>query len=618
MNGIYSFSSETHDRYRYISPASEAAAPGRARAVETSHEGYGAFPEITVESSAKSNWPIIKKVTAVFAVFAASLAVVAALAAFPPIVFTAAVIVASVSLSPHVMTFIFDRIQINHFKTNADNIKTRTVDGGTESIVCKDTVESFEWKKKLIENAKSEIVLSGNYCGKGTYDIILEMIENKMANNSQIKVCILSSTKFWTPKNNATMDRLRNKYPERFSVIPTDDMWQVNPSLKKVTNHTKALIVDRKFAVMGGSGLEDKYAEAKGIGDREQTVSHPSISSNPSEGDSELSETMDEGSVMRYLLPRGFRDEDFVFKALPSAEVVREGVQEAPLTSIQHLHYEVLKLACLWDKMNAKVNGGDSDTVPHKMLQAFKDDPKAGDIEIADFEEKKTNGPCDTKIYATGPEGRESPFLRDMIDKVNNATTEIFISQMYFHPNQELFDAFKNAANRGVKIHLMTNGNEKYSPGGHKFFGPRNQYNYATLARAIDEDKRENFRVFEYGNKHHNTPRKTTYHKKVMVVDDYLIAGSGNMGYKSLQTMSDYEINFISKSQSMADKHKEIFWYEAYGMRQAQKSDGSVVKKNGEVVYARLSKEVHKPETKINARIRCVAIFHRLIAFRVG
>jgi phosphatidylserine/phosphatidylglycerophosphate/cardiolipin synthase-like enzyme len=158
------------------------------------------------------------------------------------------------------------------------------------------------------------------------------------------------------------------------------------------------------------------------------------------------------------------------------------------------------------------------------------------------------NQDVETKILFTGPENTNNAFARELITQFNQAENRIVIDHMYFHPSQEIFDALVNAANRGVAITLLTNGYDENSPMSHKAFGPRNRFNYIALNKAPQKTHQKNIKIYDF-----KVP-KTTLHKKVIVVDDTVIAGSSNFGYKSLGSNSDHEINFIAKNASFAEQ----------------------------------------------------------------
>lgn len=426
----------------------------------------------------------------------------------------------------------------------SDETRNFRVCGDSDSLVCEDSMESFQWKKELIQSAKKNIVLSGNYCGGSSLDEILELMEGKL--QQKVEIILLSSSKFLTEKNKKNITSLKKRFPSLFTVVPTDDIWTINPGLKKVTNHTKGLSIDNgAYFLTGGSGIENKYAYEKGIGDQDLKK-----------------RDQNEGSaLMKRFLPRAFRDMDFVFKSPPLADR-----SERNLINVgAHFHYEILKLANLWNNYNRRLKKYDANAARNikRTLQEFKMDPvKNYNTILPKFDrnqKKRINRKCFTQIFSTGPEHSENPFLEAVIRRIDQARNRIFINHMYFHPNAKLLKSLSEAGNRGVKITIVTNDYQKFSPGGHKFFGPRNKYNCYKLARTIKAPFRKNFRVFAYGQKYHNTPRKTTLHSKAIVVDNCVIAGNSNIGFKSLESMSDHEINFITDSKRMANATIRVF-----------------------------------------------------------
>jgi phosphatidylserine/phosphatidylglycerophosphate/cardiolipin synthase-like enzyme len=478
----------------------------------------------------------------------------------------------------------------------------KKLDSNTSALVCENSKESFLWKKKLIEEAKENIVLSGNYCGGEAFDEILDLFEGRLKTTKDkqkpIQISLLSSVLFWSEEQEKRIEDMQKDFPEQFIVIKTDDMWQLNPSLKKTNNHTKGLSIDNgKYFILGGSGVEDKYSYHEGVGDRVKPE-------GPHTGDSFGM------AFVRAALPRGFRDMDFVFRSSPSDEKENSVGQRA--------HHELLKLATLYSSRNS-LSYFHSKTPPledltKKMLTEFEQNPKLGDVEVSDFQENVAKD-CDTRIYATGPELDESPFLRDLIEKVKAAEREILIDHMFFHPTAELFDALVQAAEGGIEVKIVTNGNEKFSPGAHRLFGDRNRYNYISLFKQISESNRKNLEVYEYGCKHNNTPRKTTLHKKMVIIDDTVMAGSSNLGYKSLETMSDYEINFSVTSRAFAKKARAVFDTDIKMKRAAHdKNDNEILDKKGEVKKFPLSRKITDFSENDTTETMIKASRHKLLA----
>lgn len=390
------------------------------------------------------------------------------------------------------------------------------------SIACQNTIESFKWKKELIQAAEHNIVLSGNYCGGKAFDEILSLIEIQLEKKPSLKVVILSSDKFINESNRKKITSLTSIYSDRFQLVESPDIWTIGKKAKFSTNHSKILSIDYgKYFILGGSGIEDKYAYHDGL--RGQ---HNSAASN--------------AGLLERILPRSFRDVDFVFHD----EQGYEGVGG-------RVHLEALQLAYAWMHYN---KSQEKDSVAEKILldQSIDRSQPIVDTSIDSFHQNPNiNQNVETKILFTGPESINNAFAQELITQFKQAEKRIVIDHMYFHPSQEVFEALVGAANRGIPITLVTNGYDKNSPMGHKAFGPRNRFNHLAFKNAIHKNHQKNIKIFEF-----NVP-KTTLHKKVIVVDDTVIAGSSNFGYKSLGPNSDHEINVIAKSATFAEQTLE-------------------------------------------------------------
>ncbi|QZA58438.1 phospholipase D-like domain-containing protein [Candidatus Rhabdochlamydia porcellionis] len=391
------------------------------------------------------------------------------------------------------------------------------------AIACQNTIESFEWKKTLIQAADQNIVLSGNYCGGKAFDELLSMIKDQLEKKSQLKVVILSSDKFIDSSNREKINHLMIAYSDRFQLIESSDIWTIGEKAKLSTNHSKILSIDYgKYFILGGSGIEDKYAYDNGLTNK-KTFFSPH-----------------KAGLLHKILPRSFRDQDFVFHD----EKEYKGVGG-------RVHLETIQLAYAWMHYNKSQEQG---SVTEKILldQAINRPLPIVHTRIEQFHQNSNmNKDVEAKILFTGPESINNVFEQELIMQFDQATSRIVIDHMYFHPSQVVFDTLVNAANRGIPVTLITNGYDKNSPMGHKAFGPRNRFNYIAFKNAVHKEYQENIDIYEF------KVHKTTLHKKVIIVDDTIIAGSSNFGYKSLGPNSDHEINFIAKSASFAEQTLE-------------------------------------------------------------
>lgn len=466
--------------------------------------------------------------------------------------------------------------QVRSKPVDCEDEKKPSMEGEAGALVMRNSKDAFEWKKKLIQSAEKRIVLSGNYCGGESFNEILELIESRLDAKEALKVVILSSPRFITLNNQSKILDMQISYHDRFQLISTGDLWMdMEQGVKKITNHTKGMVVDGTHCIMGGSGIEDKYAYSEGVGDL------PSNSSPSPAG------------LIDSLLPQGFRDMDFV---ISGSEI---GMS---------LDQELLKLACNWEVYNG-YDGNSEDSVARNMLHEDID-PSCALREL--FEDKSLmKGRC--KIQSSGPEMSESPYGKLINEQISNAKHHIIIDHMYFHPSEETLDLLAQKVNNGVELTIVTNGCGSSSPLGHQIFGPRNRYNIGKLFSKVHEENRSLVQAFEYGQKAVNLPRMTTLHKKVVVIDDTVIAGSSNLGYKSTKISSDHEINFVFTSRQVAEATREVIFDDIHKIsRPSLDRDGNPIE------FLPLSKKITQPLKYYRVKYRLLAFRHKVGAWLFG
>ena len=507
-----------------------------------------------------------------------------------------------------------------------------------------------EWRKRLIRAAEHNIVISGNYCGGKAFDEVLELIKARLEENVKLKVVIISSPRFIKEdpekniRNVSLISELKQKYPERFSVVYSDDV-TINggkDGFKKVTNHTKYTGIDfGRYYIMGGSGIKDSFdlsgvdnpfelledelreefaflrerliqikeswdttpaedmmtwiSDAKAFDQKLRRSPHYSPKAfesffkdfhknialllegkeNPSlhrdkrdqpvvdmSHGSEIS-ARDPGLIGRFV-PGNFRDMDFVFSD-PNEDH----------SSGQQLFLETTRLAYRWEALNEGRN--ESSPVPVYTPQEVSELPifTGGEAVAATPEDTVTQlimkePMLPASALETGQvegfegvetgsiemlyQGPESPTGRSAIaekalDLIRHAKNRIVFNHMYFAPTHEIMQALKEAVERGVKVEIITAAATENCPNGQLLFGPYNRWHWAHLAAIVKPEVQQNIEIYAYQQK-----KEKGLHKKVIVVDDTVLAGSSNFGYKSLVTSSDHESNFVAKSKPFAER----------------------------------------------------------------
>ncbi len=473
---------------------------------------------------------------------------------------------------------------VNNLKAKMHFPDSSSLSSECQGLPLQDSMEGFQAKLKLIRAAEHNIIISGNYCGGKTFEGTLNLIKECLESKPALKVVILSSDNFIDPEHYTLINEIQTLYPERFETIITTSTWYAGNGLTITQNHTKGISIDYgRYCILGGSGLEDKYSAVTGLGDR---CAKPN---------SQINQVSIGRKMASLFLPtRGFRDQDFLFHSPDNNGPGKK------------MYLEMLLLATRWDGWNHQTIFTDTplDQVRSAPLKSLlkanieKEEPQSINTTISSFGFTRLSTGT-LRIFQQGPEQEFNPYENEILEKIHAARTRILISHMYFHPTAKVLQAMTEAVNRGVKLKLITNGNEKYSPRAHSVFGDRNRYNYWKLFESVHPSHRAHLEIYEF------FPRKTTLHKKVIVVDDWVIAGSSNLGYKSLVTMSDHELNFAFENKEFATSTAAVIEQtEMEGV-----SSQNLPRKNGKKI---------KMDKKLNLLQLFKVINHRILAPFIG
>jgi phosphatidylserine/phosphatidylglycerophosphate/cardiolipin synthase-like enzyme len=432
--------------------------------------------------------------------------------------------------------------------------------GDCEALPTDHSAETEQWRKKLLEAAEENIIISGNYCGGNSFLELLIDLEEQMQKKAKLKVIVISSPMFLTQSCIEKMKELRKKYPERFSAIESGDILHVSPGVKKATNHTKCMVIDYgKYFILGGSGIKEQFTGTGMIDQSKeqylQENNHPALKLKP--------DTSGGQGVIAQIMKGDLRDMDFVFHSKYGNNSVGRQV-----------YRQMLLLSHRWEQYNKMVKG-EKVTPRSAQLGAFDGQPSEISPEdsvalqlmktpcphwafvrstVPSFDQSpKKAKDVAFKVLASGPEHKKSHYAEEVLHHIKNAKESIALNHMYFHPTDEIMNALIAAGNRGVKITIITCGVHEGGPTSHHIFGPRNKANCAHLYNAVNEEHRKNIEVYEYNQGNNGL------HKKAIIIDDTVIAGSSNLGYKSLVTTNDHELNFFASSRAFAEATRKVF-----------------------------------------------------------
>jgi len=377
-------------------------------------------------------------------------------------------------------------------------------------VVLTDSMQGNQMKLEMIQSAQKSIVMSGCYLGGEIFNQMLDLLVEKMRLNKEF-YALLTGTEFMVQSSNwDKIKAMQAEFGSRFHAIFTPELFaRENPITDAFgfsCNHVKALVIDGgKHFLIGGSGLEDRWAYLKGDLPPPLPIINQILGTRPDQ-------------------PLSFRDMDFAFSSPNSG-----GVGERLHLAISQM---IFKLASLEDQS--------------EMVRAF--DPRGFSIPqgCTTVVPSLTKMQDDLRIAAflTGPEMAENSFEQGLISEIDRAQDSILIAHMYFIPSKAMLAALIKASNRGVRVVVITNKDKSGTPLTHELFVARGRLFFQKL---LEWRPKPNVELYEYG------VENTTYHKKIFVIDGRMVAtGSSNIGFKSMQGIVDWEDNLLIESPNYA------------------------------------------------------------------
>lgn len=449
------------------------------------------------------------------------------------------------------------------------------------TLHCADTQE---WRKRLILAAQHNIVISGNYCGGKALDDLLHLIDKRLEQVPKLQVLLITHPGFLGDhpyaltnpySNRKLLASLFKKYRSRFYCVESPDIFCQS---KKTTNHAKFTIIDYgKFFIMGGSGIKDNFV-LTGL-DHLTVEQYLKLEKEEQEKLSKNKEEvlLDEdkecmGISKKPIVKMGnFRDQDFVFQGTEAGKkmyrqalflaykwdrYIKDGkkgliAESWELDDLKSIRYPALTdVPC---KRLPKIHDGEC--VLYRMLKRPIPNLTSIHTKIVHFQEnvRKVHN-VESQFFFLGPEiSYANPFTAEMISRVKSAVKEIIIDHVYFQPPKKLLQELIAAVKRGVSLTIVTAGLTKNCPNGQKRFGPKNILHYTRLLESLKKNnEQKRIKIYEFEQ------NKKGLHKKVVIIDDCILAGSSNMDIKCFEKMGDHDTNFIAKSQELVNQTKRI------------------------------------------------------------
>lgn len=398
-------------------------------------------------------------------------------------------------------------------------------------VICDNSVESYELLLELLKKANWSIEMSLCMTGGDVFNNIIYTTKQRMLEQKDLKVHVMLEPIFLDQKDKELFDRMQKEFSDRFFVSLTDFAPTNLPCTNVYQRHTKFVVVDQKYFVLGGTNFED-------------------LMCTPGDCVPEDIETQ-----RRYMLvnrPLAFRDQDVVVCSERIAKELRkEFYCSFKLWEYFSLTHVFLRDPdCFIDNNSFFEQEGKSSCV----VENFHNHPEMVIVPDEALE-----------IIFSGPqyEENQSPITNKYIELVNNAEKEVLIANLYFLPTANLLDSLVNKAKSTVKLEIIGNGSTDKSPGLVEVYCWGNRYNYMillfgrafylwekSLAKSLDYTRNVNF--YEY------YIEDTQLHKKVMIIDEKtFVIGSYNFCLKSNNI--DQEVVLVINSSKVAKKSKKIF-----------------------------------------------------------
>lgn len=356
--------------------------------------------------------------------------------------------------------------------------------------------EGYAWKKKLIRSAEQSIELSANFAGGHEFRKILTLMEERMKEKPQLRVHLLINPEMLEREDSLYIDRLKTAYRDRFVCCIRRPSVHLVPTLHTQENHVKALVVDGKYFVVGGTSVHPQLS-------RQTKIGHPDVMCLRSPG--------------AKVCDRSVRDNDIVGDGEETAGALRS---------------EFFSLFQLSEQCT-------TGSAPSRFFPVLGERGRCS----AFHEKEGLFENARLKLIVGGPEqGSKNSIVNQYEKRIRKAKEQIIFANMQFNPHKRLQAALakKRSSSHCPDIRLITNGMKDKSCLGRCFCVLTSRANYPYVDTA-----------YEY-----QVP-KMDYHKKVAVFDGiHTIIGSANIGPKS--SGYDYEMIFDIKDKRVADAMQKV------------------------------------------------------------
>jgi phosphatidylserine/phosphatidylglycerophosphate/cardiolipin synthase-like enzyme len=334
---------------------------------------------------------------------------------------------------------------------NLPKIKKSKWKSDNSVLITKNAKETNEWKLDFIKNAKQSIEISGCYCGGEVFREALNAIKDRLQKNPKLKVHILSTPDFLEKADKKLLKYLAKTYPDNFHYVIST--FKLNSSGYRIENHSKLLVVDEKYIVLGGTNYQDRL-----VGEADKDEKPTAIADN--------------------LFGIGSNDMDVVARGTEIASELRQEFFNL---------YSTLENK---EKVNIPLKSKETLT---RYFSIKKNKPRATSKKFEN--EKRVNKGVVMKAVTGSADTPVNNCTEEYVRLIKKTTRKVTIAQMYLHPPQEIIEAIDSLQQESKSVHLriITAGTDSDLPYANQFYGYANEKFYMSVL-----EKNENAKVYTY------------------------------------------------------------------------------------------------------------------------
>lgn len=370
-----------------------------------------------------------------------------------------------------------------------------------EIFATKSSEETVEFMCEMIDHAQSSIEISACYFAGKVALRLLEHLYQALFSKKELTVKLLySPVLFHSEEEKQQIAKMQQQFDPRFEVIESSAVLKFKPDCALLENHCKYALIDQLYFTFGGTNLADCMC-TEGL--------TPSVRKSGK-------------TLLEKKMHSACRDQDLVGKSFNLASQLRS-----------HF-YHLREVWLSYDRT------GEFDPCFNHYTVCVPEVKKQGSCPKFDSDTRRIClDPKDLTLLYSEPL-QFNPITEALEKQVLLSSKQIFLGNLYFQPESNLLSMLANAASRGVRITLITNGvYPKISPASTPQFAWGGRLNYFPLLYGKHYNLWQrhkvdlssaclNVEIYEY------YVQDTLYHKKVAIFDHCVTyLGSYNLGKKS-------------------------------------------------------------------------------------